>query len=361
MGIAPSDAAAYFSPDYSIARERFRAAARRAGAKLHALPLTAAGPGGEALTIDIGWLGAVDARAVLLHTSGVHGVEAFAGSAVQLALLDDPPAIGPGCALVLAHVLNPWGMAWLRRTNENNVDLNRNFLRDGESWSGAPEAYRLIDSTLNPASPPSRDFFFLRAQALALRHGFHALKQAVAEGQYEFPRGLFYGGRQLQEGPQRFLAWIREHLQAARYLFAIDVHTGLGRWADELLFSEPGPGATGTGSLEHELGRRLAGVPRASYRIRGGMGACLPQALPHAALDFILQELGTHSMLTVLHALREENRWHHHGAGPLDHSAKRRLREVLCPSDPSWRRQVLARGVALARAAVTCAARRARA
>lgn len=27
----------------------------------------------------------------------------------------------------MVHVLNPYGMAWLRRVNENNVDLNRNF------------------------------------------------------------------------------------------------------------------------------------------------------------------------------------------------------------------------------------------
>jgi hypothetical protein len=354
-----SGAERFFAPDYATARERFRAAARRIGAGLHALPLAAAGPIGETLTIDIAWLGPADARAALLHTSGLHGVEAFAGSAVQHALLDDPPAIAPGSALVLVHVLNPWGMAWLRRTNENNVDLNRNFLRRGESWSGAPAAYRKIDATLNPASPPARDFFLVRAQALALRHGFHVLKQAVAEGQYEFPRGLFYGGTELQEAPHRYLEWLRQHLQHARYLFAVDVHTGLGRWADELLYSEPGPGASGTESLERELGRRLAAVPRTGYHIRGGMGARLPQELPRAALDFILQELGTHPMLTVLHALREENRWHHHGAGNLDHPARQRLLEVLCPSDPMWRRKVVARGVALARAAATWAGRRA--
>jgi hypothetical protein len=134
-------------------------------------------------------------------------------------------------------------------------------------------------------------------------------------------------------------------------VFAIDVHTGLGRWAEETLFSEAGPEATRHDALEHELGRRLAEAPRTGYLIRGGMGTRLPQELPNATLDFILQELGTHPMLAVLHALREENRWHHHGAGNLDHPAKQRLREVLCPSDPAWRRQVVARGVALARAA----------
>jgi predicted deacylase len=134
-----TDAIDFFSPDYGAARERFRAAAQAAGAALHSLGLDANGPGGEALTIDIAWLGDTPARRIVLHTSGLHGVEAFAGSAIQLALLKQPPAPKAECALVLVHVLNPYGMAWLRRTNENNVDLNRNFLRRGERGSAAPE------------------------------------------------------------------------------------------------------------------------------------------------------------------------------------------------------------------------------
>ena len=346
----PGDAEHFFSPDYVTARDRFRAAALGAGARLHHLPLAAAGPAGEALTIDAAWLGPADARAALLHTSGLHGVEAFAGSAIQTALLARPPSLAGGCALILVHVLNPWGMAWLRRTNENNVDLNRNFLQEGEPWGGVAEAYRKVDPVLNPPSSPSRDFFLLRAQALALRHGFHALKQAIAEGQYEFPKGLFYGGRELAEGPRLYLGWIRQHLGGGRYVLAIDVHTGLGRWGGEMLYPEPLPGATPAAALERALGRRLGTEreARAAYAIRGGMGGGLVRALPRAGVDFILQELGTYGVLTVLHALREENRWHHHGAGTLDHPAKQRLREVLCPADPGWRRQVVARGVAFA-------------
>ena len=31
--------------------------------------------------------------------------------------------------IVFIHIINPYGMAWNRRVNEYNVDLNRNFLR----------------------------------------------------------------------------------------------------------------------------------------------------------------------------------------------------------------------------------------
>lgn len=349
-----TDAIDFFSPDYLTARERFRAAAQAAGAALHALALDAAGPGGEALTIDIAWLGDTRARKIVLHTSGLHGVEGFAGSAIQLALLRQSPVLKAECALILVHVLNPYGMAWLRRANENNVDLNRNFLPDGATWSGAPELYRRIDRVLDPPSPPAFDFFYLQALLLALRHGFHPLKQAVAQGQYEFPRGLFFGGSGLQPGPRRYVEWLKQNLPKAQYVMALDAHTGLGRWAQETLLPEPGAGATPIARLGAALDRTLIEVTRgdtAAYVIRGGMGSMLPLVLPGVAVDFVLQELGTYPPLAVFHALREENRWHHYGSGGLDHPVKQRLLETLCPAAPQWRAQAVAKGIGLLRAA----------
>jgi hypothetical protein len=343
----------YFSPDYETARGRFRAAASAAGAALHAIALSAQGPKGEALTIDIAWLGAARPDRVFLHITGVHGVEAYTGSAVQLALLDEAPAPAVEDALVLAHVLNPYGMAWLRRTNENNVDLNRNFLLDGAAWAGAPDLYRTLDPLLNPASKPARDGFSLRAAAAVMRHGFHRVKQAVAEGQYEFPRGLFYGGRELQEGPRLYVDWLRRHLADARYLFALDLHTGLGRRGTDTVLPDAAANATAPDTLAAALGRRFADAakPGVAYTVRGGLGAALPHALPGVTIDYVLQEIGTYPPLNVLHALREENRWHFFGDGSIVHPAKQRLREALCPAAGDWRRRAVELGTGLAQAA----------
>lgn len=353
-GASLSQTTDFFSPDYRTARQRFLEAAHAAGAACQALPLDARGPAGEALTIDIAWLGHPSPRRALVHTSGLHGVEAFAGSAIQLRLLAQPPVIRSDGALVLVHVLNPFGMAWLRRANENNVDLNRNFLKRDEAWSGAPELYRRIDSVLNPASPPGFDFFRLRAAWLALRHGFRALEQAVAKGQYEFPRGLFYGGKRLEDGPRAYLEWLAQSVSDVQYLFALDVHTGLGAWGGETLMLEPGVRATAAAVLSAALDRPLIDPLRgdpAPYAIRGGLGGILPTTLPTTRVDFLLQELGTYRPMRVFAALRDENRWHHYGNGDLSHPAKRRLREALCPGSPDWRQRVLARGVSLALAA----------
>ena len=225
----------YFSPDYVSARRRFREAVASCGGRLDFLELTSKGPLGEDLAIDIGWFGASNPRRVLVHSSGLHGVEAFAGSAIQLQWLAEGIRLLPeGTAIVLAHVLNPYGMAWLRRFNENNVDLNRNFLEPHEKFAGAPEGYQMLDGFLNPATPPSSDLFYLRGGLLA-RYGMAALLQAIAGGQYVNPKGLFFGGACLEQGPAKLQAYLADHLAGVERIMAIDIHTGLGRFGDDQL------------------------------------------------------------------------------------------------------------------------------
>jgi hypothetical protein len=62
-------AESFFSKDYSVARERFRESAASAGARLDTLNLTAKGPAGESLGIDIAWLGARHPRRVFIHSA----------------------------------------------------------------------------------------------------------------------------------------------------------------------------------------------------------------------------------------------------------------------------------------------------
>lgn len=362
--MAPTDrersaAESYFSPDYTTARARFREAARAAGARLDELPLEARGPAGEPLTIDIACLGARGASRVLLHTSGIHGVEAFAGAAIQLAALASPPQLPDGCALVLVHVINPYGMAWLRRANESNVDLNRNFLAPGERWEGASALYRRLDPLLNPRTPPAADAFYLRLGLFALRHGMSGPRQAIAEGQYEFPRGLFYGGSRLESGPRLLLDWLQANVAGAAYLLALDLHTGLGGRGAETVIVEPGVSATPAAELGHALHRLLvdAAAGQAAYRIRGGMAGAIAQVIDSARADFIVQEMGTRPSLAVLHALREENRCHHYAGADLHHPARFALRDTFCPASPRWRARAVDRGLSLLRAAASWAFR----
>ena len=353
--------ATYFSPDYSTARSRFREGAQKAGGRLTSMELDAKGPAGEDLTIDIAWFGAKQPREVLLHSSGLHGVEAFAGSAIQLQLLDQGlPVIPEDSALVLVHVINPYGMAWLRRFNENNVDLNRNFLGPNEDYSGAPEGYPEFDSFLNPPSPPSWDLFYPRAGWLIVRYGMPTLKQVVAGGQYEYPKGLFFGGKALEEGPQKVQAFVRAHLQPAERVVIVDVHTGLGPFGVDTLFVHAGDeGSPIYLEMKRAFGERVASLDPErgpGYRIKGAYDTMYWRVLRDKAF-FLCQEFGTDDAVDVLYALREENRWHHYGGGGIDHPTKRDLKEAFAPDDDSWRTTVLQRGKTVFEQAVELAFR----
>ena len=321
----------------------FRQAVEQRGGRLYTLPIDAKGPAGEQLTIDIGWFGAEHPKSILLHSSGVHGVEAFAGSAVQLELLDSLSKPLDDMAFVFIHVMNPYGMAWLRRFNENNVDLNRNFLAPGEKYKGAPENYRKLDSLLNPKSPPSFDFFLPRAGFAIARYGFNSLKQAIGGGQYEYPKGIMFGGKELQQGPAKLQAFLAPRLIDAEKVFAIDVHTGLGKYGEDTFLSEP----IGYARVKQMFGERVAPLDAESgpaYRTTGSIDNGVRRAAPKATLYFICQEFGTYGPLTNLQVLRDENRWHHYGSGALSHPSKKKLKDTFYPDDDSWRLKILQRG-----------------
>ncbi len=331
-----------FSLDYVTARRRFRAAVVLRGGRLNFLELTAKGPTGEDLAIDIGWFGASNPRRVLVHSSGLHGVEAFTGSAIQLQWLHEGiPPVPEHAAIVLVHVLNPYGMAWLRRVNENNVDLNRNFLAPKEEFAGAPEGYGTLNRFLNPETPPVRDFFYWRVARLVARHGMPALRQAVAGGQYDYPNGLFFGGARLEEGPSKFQRYIADHLRGVERIVAIDVHTGLGRFGNDTLLVD-----RIAAPMRAAFGDRLqllnnSGV---AYEARGSQQSMYYRLFPNAEVYFLSQEFGTYHPPRVLEALRAENRWHHFGAGTVDHTTKIKLRKMFNPDSKRWRRSILERG-----------------
>ena len=52
--------------------------------------------------------------------------------------------------------------------------------------------------------------FALRALWLIIRHGFNNLKQWVAEGQYEYPEAIQFGGKELEKGPVMIIDWLEE-------------------------------------------------------------------------------------------------------------------------------------------------------
>ena len=175
---------ACFSQSYAEARGKFLAACLSANlvVESHRHPLP--GRDGEPLALDVARSGPLDARNLLIISSGCHGVEGFCGSAVQVALLHDPDWLEQcakaDCAVLYLHAANPYGFSWWRRWTHENVDLNRNFI-DFSQPRQRNQAY----ATLDPILVPRRCVFRQPPATAALRRA--PWPQATAGGDFQRP------------------------------------------------------------------------------------------------------------------------------------------------------------------------------
>ena len=344
-----------FSPDYRAARDRFRSAATARGFRLESHPID---PDAD-LTVDVALGGDENPSKLVVVSSGLHGVEGFLGSAIQSAILEgdrDRWALPPGSGLLLLHALDPFGFDRLRRGDAANVDLNRNFVLDGEAYSGSPPTYREVDRVLNPRRPPRRfDLLAIESIPAILKHGEDELKRAIAGGQYDFPLGLFFGGH----GPSPTRLMLEEQMPRwvgqADHVIHLDVHTGLGRWGNLALLLEDTVSPDRARWLSDRFGpdRVEWSGEGISYPTRGGLGTWSEATFAGRTYDFLCAEFGTYSGIRVLAALRAENQAHHWGLpdDPSTRRARRRILEAFAPADPGWRSATLAQGLEAVRRA----------
>lgn len=383
----------FFSVDYGAARDRFREAVSRRNIPIESHTIPAKGPRGESLSIDVATLGPPCCRRVVILSSGLHGVEGFLGSAAQLAWLaklDAAADLPPQVKVVLVHALNPFGFAWLRRCNENNVDLNRSFLTDrafiaSPDYRASREAYERLQSFLNPACPPSPwEPYALKAVSRILAAGYSARKRlpgdlspsllalktigqlGVAElqktllvGQYHRPKGLFYGG----DGPPDTTVWLQERMpvwvNGAELTLHIDFHSGLGNRADYKLLIADRKGSPRAQWVAERFGADMVEAldDRMTYDSSGTMAGYFRDRNTAGVYHGLTAEFGTYNGRRVLGALRAENQAHFYATpdSPNYMWAKRQILEVFAPAAADWRKAVIDKSLAvIARAIDVC-------
>ena len=224
---------ACFADTYTQARAKFLAAVDKGGARLlssHTNPGT--GPDGEACITDVAWIGPDDARKVLILVSGTHGIEGYAGSGCQVAWLNQGwfARTGPkDTAVLLIHAINPYGFAWGRRTNEDNVDLNRNFV-DHTQPHPENRDYAAICQHIDPAewAEPALGQHNAAIARFLKRDTHDVTCKAMHGGQYVNPRGIFYGGAKPSWSNLLFRELVARHAAGAAHVAIIDYHTGGG-------------------------------------------------------------------------------------------------------------------------------------
>jgi hypothetical protein len=309
--------AEYFSQDYHSARGLFQHAAQSAGAALQTFELPGhRDPSNRPLSIDVGRIGAREPDRALVILSGTHGVEGFCGSGCQVGFFVDHlcRALPASACALLVHALNPFGFAWLRRVNEDGVDLNRNFI-DFSKALPSSTAYEALHDYLVPADwkGEGRRAADIGLDAYIKQHGPRAFQSAITGGQYTRPTGLFYGGATATWSAKTLISILRQQLPpTVRYLAVLDLHTGLGPTA----YGEPILTSRGAGDRERATKwygpevKDLAADEAVAARLSGSISDGVSHARPDVELTFLALEFGTIPMMDVLTALRADH-WLH--------------------------------------------------
>ncbi len=342
-----------FSDRYPAARARFLDAAADNGITVESLRHQLTGPHGENLFTDIAWIGPANAPTVLLLISGTHGVEGFAGSAIQTGLLQDGIAtrLPPSLAILMVHAINPWGMAHLRRFNEDNIDVNRNGI-DHRALPPENPGYQRMAALLAPVDMNLASEFVAWSGLLwnSLRHGRQAVVSAISQGQYSHPRGLFYGGDDATWSSRILQGITVRHLGTAQHVIVLDIHTGLGAFGNAaLMVSET------RNPLVHQRAARIWGDDKVDARVKGTsvsvylnttLKDILAPLLPDTTVTPVTLEFGTVPRDEALIALRTENWLHHHGGPghPRYDAIKTCLTSAFNPNSGEWQMLVWKQG-----------------
>jgi hypothetical protein len=145
--------------------------------------------------------------------------------------------------LIVANV-NPYGMKYMRRYNENNVDLNRNFIEDWDNFDrSSNKDYPLVESFLEPKGKMGNAFwhevgFYLSLAKEAIFTGANTISDALLTGQYEYPEGVYYGGNG-DEKSTTYLKGVFADCLDGTYenIIHIDIHSGYGPRYNMVIFN----------------------------------------------------------------------------------------------------------------------------
>lgn len=296
--------------------------------------------------------GAARPERALVVMSGVHGVEGYVGSALQSALVArlDVTHLPADMAVLVLHAVNPWGMAWWRRQNESNVDLNRNWRRDDVD-PVHNDAYDEVHHLACPDTPdiPDPEALLVQAQELVAQRGLAWVRDAITVGQYRHADGLHFGGHRTEESTAIVEAVTREHLTGVEHLLTVDLHTGHGPRGTLTALSDQPPGSVQDRFLRSVFDRVEAteGNPDATTGVKNGQIANgLADLFPGATCVATSLEIGTAGDLEQLAATYQEQWVHRRGdrAHPRHQEAVWAYRCCFTPDDPQWESEALTRG-----------------
>jgi len=353
----------YFNEDYAECRRVFRDEGRSLSNQYEQAELFSISVPSEIdndLSIDLLYLPPLqNTDKLLVLSSGVHGAEAFTGSAVQQMFMTEllTPDVLSEMGILLIHTVNPYGCKYFRRATENNVDLNRGSESDSSLFDGENPGYAALNDLINPEGEVStrsldNQFFYLRSIGKIIKNSMSVTRQAIAQGQYEYPDGLFFGGMDFEPQIDSLGSILPDYFAPYKTILEIDLHTAYGtrnvlhllpNLVDDPVIIEKTEFVFKGQHIEW-------GNTEDFYTISGGFAdAFLSEMNPDALYLSMVFEVGTFDTdktfgsIKSLQTMVSENRGFHYGYKNDHHERKikQAARELFYPDSEAWRSNAL--------------------
>ena len=242
----PADSYAYsdsFYTSYDDIRAHLQQLTADLGVEIYSHAIDAS----DDLYIDSFYLPSTgDKTNLIVLTTGVHGMEGYIGSVMLDVFFEEiyPTLNAETTGVLVVANVNPYGMKYLRRYNENNVDLNRNFILDWDSFDlSSNKEYPKVDTFLQPEGKIGNGLwhevgFYLSLAKTAVTDGADTISDALLTGQYEYPQGVYYGGTG-DEASTVYLKDVFSRCLDSSYenIVHIDIHSGYGPRYNMVIFN----------------------------------------------------------------------------------------------------------------------------
>ena len=345
-----TDPAIFFAENYTSARSKFLAAAKIAELDIQNHDHSLIGPDGEILSVDVCYVGQADAENILVLTSGVHGPELMTGSGCQVGLLASGflKKLPNNVRIVLIHAANPWGSAHLRRNNEDNVDLCRNFI----SFDTPPVHNHDYDAVKDwlPyafANGAEGDAARLEIEKYKAEKGMDAFGRGFMAGQYHDEAGVSFGGSAPVWSNLKLQKILAPLSHGTRKICLIDYHSGLGPYAY-------GTTVCLQSGERLALARKIFGkwilAPNDTNNVEDGKAPSVSghttelheNLFANQETVSVVLEFGVEDYEYTAEILMREHRLYHDADADKDKllKAKNDLLRAFYPADEDWRRSV---------------------
>jgi predicted deacylase len=236
----------YFPRNYSDSREKFIGLGKR---HLHATQTSFLVPSStdNDLFVDALWLPPrKTTKNIFVISSGVHGSEAYTGSAVQQMLLSEFSGHHDNSGILFIHAVNPYGFKHHTRNTQNHVNMNRNFIYDEQLFKLRRPSLEGLQDFVEPRLPVSSDKALLLekmrmqdSQVYFDHLSMNELIKIICPGQFEDPKKLEFGGFAREPQTNFIIDLLKKYLPRFENIWLCDLHTGLGdRYKLHLLAGE---------------------------------------------------------------------------------------------------------------------------